>query len=224
MCLGAAVRLECVLEVLATLTAALRLDPAIFQQPDSLTWQIAAWVALLAGLSSMLGHVAVLKINHIAGLRLLTSLLLNALLLVALYVIQAAMIWCIGSLVLMRAMPLSPLVEVALLALSPQVFAFITAMPHIGLSVGRLLEGWSYLIIWVGTLHVFDLGRWWALAITIAGWLVMQILSRLLAEPLNWVVGRLWTLASGRPTFVRSRDILAGTPMVPVGQHKEPAR
>lgn len=212
------------LEILATLGAALRLDPAIFQQPDSLTWQTAAWVALLAGLSSMLGHVAVLKINHIAGLRLVTSLLVNALLLVSLYVIQAAMIWCIGSLVLMRAMPLIPLIEVALLALAPHVFAFITAMPHIGLGIGRLLEVWSYLIIWVGTLHAFSLGRWSALAITIAGWLVMQILSRLLAEPLNWVVGRLWTLASGRPTFVRSRDILAGTPMVPVGQHKEPTR
>lgn len=212
------------LEVLATVAAALRLDPMLFTQLTSITWQTAIWVGLLAGLSSMFGHVAVLKLNHIAGLRLASSLVVNALVLMSLYAIQATVIWLVGSLVLMRAMPLMQFIAVAMLALAPQVFAFVTAMPHLGLGIGRLLEGWSYLIFWFGTSQGFALGWGMALVITIAGWLVMQLLSRLLAEPMNWVMGRLWSLASGRPTFVSSRDILAGTPLVPVSQRGQGAQ
>ena len=34
---------------------------------------------------------------------------------------------------------------------------------------------------------------------------------------LGWLGSRLWTLASGQPVLVTSRDILAGTPFIPVG-------
>ena len=58
---------------------------------------------------------------------------------------------------------------------------------------------------------------------TLAGWLVMQLLSRLAQRPLTWMASRLWSLATGRPTMVTARDILAGTPITPVSRPKKVA-
>lgn len=210
-------------EVLSVLGAALRLDPALFERidgaPMTLLWA-AAGVALIAGASTMLGHVAVFLLNHIGGWRLATSLAASTVTLILLYVVEISVTWGVASLVLQRPLPLLPLLIVALLATAPLSLSFITAMPHFGLAIGRLLQVWSYLIIVVGVSHAFRLSIPWALGFTLTGWLVMQVLSRLLQRPLNWVSSRLWTLATGRPTMVTSRDILAGMPIIPVSQRE----
>lgn len=204
------------LDVLRTLGAALGLDAGLFGDfTTALLWS-SLGVALIAGASTMLGHVAILLLNRISGLRLVTSLLLSALTLVALYTTQAAVTWGVATLALRRPLPLVPLVAVALAALAPLAFNFITALPHLGLGIGRLLQAWSYLILWLGVSVTFGLGWFWALVFTIVGWLVMQLLSRLLHRPLDWLYSRLWTLATGRPTMVTSQDILSGMPIIPV--------
>ncbi|GAA4902590.1 hypothetical protein GCM10025789_21680 [Tessaracoccus lubricantis] len=200
-------------EVIRALAVALRLDIAQFGTVG--TWA-ALGVAFIAGASTMLGHAAILLLNRIKGLRLVTTLLMNFVSLVVLHVVQAAVTWAVTSLALRRAAPLMPLVFVGLLSVAPLSFAFIQAMPHFGLFFGRVLQGWSFLILWFGLDVVFGIGRWWGLVFALSGWGVMQVLSRLLQRPVNWVGSRLWTLATGRPTVVTSRDILAGTPAMPV--------
>lgn len=204
------------LDVLRTLGAALGLDPGLFRDYSKATLWAALGVAVIAGASTMLGHVAILLLNKIAGLRLATSLLLSALTLVFLYTSQAAVIWVLATAVLRRPLPLVPLVAVALVALAPLAFNFITALPHLGLGIGRVLQAWSYLILWLGVSVTFGLGWAWSLGFTIVGWVIMQLLSRLLHRPLDWLYSRLWTLATGRPTMVTSQDILSGMPIIPV--------
>ncbi|MFV0429371.1 MAG: hypothetical protein ACK5KO_08100 [Arachnia sp.] len=201
------------------LTSALTLNPVLTMAVINDPWAMAPLaiaVAVVAAVSSMLGHIAILMLNHIRGFRLITALLVSALQLAGLYVVQAAVIWGLAALVVQRPLRLLPLVVVALLALAPQMLSVFTAMPHIGLAIGRGLELWGYLILFLGVRHVFGLGYGWALGLTFGGWLVMQLISRLVQRPLGWVAGRLWTLASGRPTMITSRDILAGMPVVPV--------
>jgi len=199
-----------------TLRAALGLDPQLFGRLESVSSWMAFGVALLAGLSTMLGHVAILALNRIRGFRLVTSLLLSTTALVLLYATQAAVTWAVATLALRRDLPLVDLLVVAMLALAPLVLNVITALPHLGLGIGRLLEAWSYLIFWYGVANTFDLGWGASLGFTIAGWLVMQLLSRLVHRPLSWVVSRAWTLGTGRPTMVTSRDVLAGMPFIPI--------
>ncbi|MBB1484708.1 hypothetical protein H5392_12675 [Tessaracoccus sp. MC1865] len=200
-------------EVWEALGAALRLDSSHLAQVG--LWA-ALGVALIAGASTMLGHTAILLLNRIHGLRLVSTLLLNIVSLAALHIVQAAVTWGVTSLGLRRAAPLMPLVLVGLLSVAPLAFAFIQAMPHFGMFFGRVLQGWSFLILWFGLAEVFDIGRWWALGFSLSGWFVMQLLSRLLQRPVTWVGSRVWTLATGRPTVVTSRDILAGMPAMPV--------
>lgn len=203
-------------EFFRTLRAAVGLDARLYQHLGDVTTLTALAIAVLAGLSTMLGHIAILALNRIGGLRLVAALLLSSSALVVLYTSQAVVTWVLASAVLDRALPLRELVTVAMLALAPLVLNFITALPHLGLGIGRVLEAWSYLILWFGVGSAFDLSWYWALATTIAGWLVMQLLSRLGHRPIGWVIARAWRLATGRPTMVSSRDILAGMPIIPV--------
>lgn len=200
-------------DVMRALGAALSLDIAYFPEIPVVT---ALMVALIAGTSTMLGHTAILLLNRIKGWRLVTTMLMNFFSLAFLHVVEAAVTWGVTSLVLRRPVGLMPLILVGLLSLAPHVFAFLQSMPYLGLLIGRVLQGWSFLILWFGVAHVFSL-RWvWALAFTLSGWFVMQLLSRLLQRPVGAMSSYLWTLATGRPTMVTSRDVLAGTPFMPV--------
>ena len=200
-------------DVLAALLAALTLDQVGIAAAD--LWD-AVGVAALASLSTMLGHSAVLALNRIRGLRLLSTLVLNAVVLSFLRILQAAVTWTVAGIVLGHPVPLLDLVIVALLSLAPQVFGVVTAMPHAGLFIGRVLEAWQYLVLVVGVSATFGVTLATALGITLVGWVVMQMVSRLLRVPATWLGSRLWTLATGRPTMVTARDILAGTPLMPV--------
>lgn len=212
------------LELLATLGAALRLEAPLFDDLQDIDVVTALGVLLVAALSSMFGHVAVLKLNRVSGWRLVGVLFINAIVLWSLQVVQAAVIWLGASLSLTRPISLRELAIVAMLAVSPQAFAFVTAMPHLGLGIGRLLEGWSYLILWYGTSRVFHIGWELSLAVTICGWLVMQLLSRLLARPLGAAMTKVWSFVIGNPVYITGRDILAGMPLIPVGHAQEVAR
>lgn len=204
------------LDVLRTLWAALGLDAELFTGLGRAMVGPAIGVALLAGASTVLGHVAILMLNRIKGFRLVTSVLLSALALAVLYSTQAAVTWAVATAALRRPLPLLPLLLVALLALAPLVFNFVTALPHLGLGIGRVLQMWSYLIMWLGVGTTFGVDWRWALGITIVGWVAMQLLERLVDRPANWAYSRLWTLATGRPVMVTSTDILAGMPIIPV--------
>ncbi|SHK01236.1 hypothetical protein SAMN02745244_03754 [Tessaracoccus bendigoensis DSM 12906] len=214
-------------EVFDVLWDALSLNPALFQlvgaDPWAKLWP-AIGVALLAALSTMAGHVAILKLNHISGLRLLGAVTFSAIAMVLLQTSQLAVTWLVASISLQRPLLLLPLVVVGLYSTAPLTLNFLTAIPHFGMMLGRVWQAWSYLIVVVGVAYTFHLGFWWALGFTLVGWVVMQLLSRLLRHPLDWLGSRAWTLATGRPTMVTSRDILSGAPIVPVVQRTEDQR
>jgi hypothetical protein len=211
-------------EVWLVLKRVLGLDPALFASvytdPGALLVP-ALVIALVAAASTMLGHVAILKLNHIGGLRLLSALVLSAVVMAVLQVVEVAVTWVVASVVLREPLPLLPLLIVGLFSTAPLALNFLTAIPHFGLMLGRVWQAWSYLIVVVGVAHAFQLKFWWALGFTLAGWVAMQLLARLMHRPLNWLGSRIWTLATGRPTMVTAQDILSGAPIVPVVQRTE---
>ena len=211
-------------EVWLVLKRVLGLDPALFASvytdPGALLVP-ALVIALVAAASTMLGHVAILKLNHIGGLRLLSALVLSAVVMAVLQVVEVAVTWVVASVVLREPLPLLPLLIVGLFSTAPLALNFLTAIPHFGLMLGRVWQAWSYLIVVVGVAHAFQLKFWGALGFTLAGWVAMQLLARLMHRPLNWVGSRIWTLATGRPTMVTAQDILSGAPIVPVVQRTE---
>lgn len=208
------------------LWAALKVDPQLFVRVGDAPLGIllpALGVALLAAASTMLGHVAILRLNRIAGWRLLTSLLLGVTTLAALHVVEAGIVWAVASLV-MGQLPLIPLIVVGLISTAPLTLNFTTALPHFGLMIGRALQVWGFLILCFGLYGAFHVPFWWAVGFCFAGWLTMQLLARAGRRPLTWLASRLWTLATGTPTMVTASDILAGTPITPVTRQREVGR
>ena len=206
-------------EVWELLGEALRLYPNLFDGVDKTAAEMlepALGVAALAGASTVLGHIAVLLVNRVHGIRLVVSMLLSIVMFGLLYVLQAVVTWTFGSIVTQRPLPLLPLIVVALTATAPLVFNFATILPHIGMLIGRGLQAWAFLVFVLGIMVAYGATFWAAFLFSLAGWLAIQVLSRVLQKPLGWAASRLWTLVTGTPTMLTADDILLGMPFVPV--------
>ena len=176
----------------------------------------ALGVAVLAWASIALGHGGVLLLNRVRGVRMIVAGLLGAVLFFLLRVVEAAVTWVVATVATGRVIPVDDMVIVFLLAMAPHVFAAITFVPHLGLFLARALEAWSFIVIFLLLASLYGITVGYALAITASGWVAMHLLSRALSAPIGWVASRLWSIASGQPVIVTSRDILAGAPFIPV--------
>ena len=212
-------------EVWRLLGEALRLYPSLFEDVDLSAYPMlgdALGIAGLAAVSTMLGHVAVLLLNRIHGARLVASMVLSIIAFALLHVLEASVTWAVASVVLQRPLPLLPIIVVALTATAPQVFNFLTAIPHIGMFIGRVLQAWSFLVLVMGITYAYNTVFLTALGYALAGWLAMQLLMRQMQKPLAWAGSRAWTLVTGTPTMITADDILAGMPIIPVIRERAP--
>lgn len=215
--------------VLDALAATLTLVAEVLTRDDNVARRLASspplWgafgVALLAWASTGISHMGVLYLNRIRGLRALVAGAFGLVWVTLLRLTEAVITWGVAWLVTGRDLPVETVVSVFLLSLAPQVFNALTFVPHVGLAMGKVLQIWSFLVLFLLLAAVYELPAWGALLVVASGWLVVQVLSRLLAAPLGWLGSRAWSLASGRPVLMTSRDILAGTPFIPIGAGRE---
>ncbi len=182
---------------------------------------VAAGVAVLAGIATMLGHTVVFAINRVTRLRMAAGMVLGALYLALLRSLTAVVIGLLALAVTQGSVDGELLAVTYLLALAPHALAFLVFVPHFGLAIGRLLEVWALVCLAALLVHVLAIGRLPAVAIAGAAWLTGQMLSHLLAKPIAVVSSRAWSLATGRDTFITSQDILAGAPFVPLQRQEQ---
>lgn len=195
---------------------AYRLDPAalawVRDHPFAI-W-LAVGVALLAGISVMAGHTAVLLLNRITGWRFAIGLLLSASWLVVLHAIESVVLWGLGSLAGGHSAPYSTVLAGVLVATAPQVWGFLVLTPYLGTAISRFLSAWSAIVLWAVTAGTFEVGRWVALGLVAASWLVMQLISTLCAPWLSRAMAALFQRITGRPFRVSGTDVLNGRPMI----------
>ncbi len=211
--------------MLDALAATLSLVADVLTRDDNVARRLATdpplvgafGVALLAWVSTGIAHASVLYLNRVRGVRALVAGAVGLVWVTVLRIVEALVTWGVAFLVTGRVLPVESVVTVFLLALAPQVFNALTFVPHLGLTMGRVLQAWSFLVLFLLVAATYGLPGWQALLVVASGWLLVQVLSRLLAAPIGWVGSRAWSLVSDSPVVVTSRDILAGTPFVPVG-------
>lgn len=176
----------------------------------------ALGVAVLAWTSIALGHGGVLLLNRVHGVRMIVAGVLGLVLFFVLRVVEALVTWAVATIMTVRVIPADDMVVIFLLAMAPHVFAAFTFVPHLGLFLARAIEAWSFIVIFLLMASLYGISMVYALVIAASGWLAMHLLSRALTAPVGWVASRLWSLASGQPVIVTARDVLAGTPFIPV--------
>lgn len=197
--------------------------PALLVTQARAELSVAVGVAVLAGLSTMVGHAVVFAINRVSGLRMLAGMTLGALYTVLLRGLIAATLALAAVAVTQGRVDGETVGICYLFALAPLVLAFLVFVPHFGLYIGRVLEGWTLLCLVALISPVLGVGRWYALAVAGGAWLIGQLLSRLLSRPLAAVSSRLWSLTTGHETFLTAHDILTGAPFVPLERRERPA-
>lgn len=201
---------------------AFRLPDVLVDAPDD-AWPIALGVAMLAALSTMIGHSVVYAINHVRGLRMVAAMALGVGYSVALRLVMAVTIAVLSWAVTGVSAIGGEIGYCYLLALAPLVLSFLIFVPHFGLFLGRVLEGWALLCMVALLSPTLGVGMWAALGLAGGAWLVTQVLSRVLAGPLASVSSRLWSLATGHDTYLTARDILSGAPFIPLEQQERHA-
>ncbi len=209
--------LDWVAAVLDAVGRALVLDSSLLvhaQDPGFLS--IAAGVALLAGVMTMVGHSVILFVNGVSGFRFGLALLGTGLWTVFLYGLQGVVVGLAAGLVLDAQPPWWQVLSLVLVSSAPLCFGFLILLPYSGPAIGRVLELWSFVVMMVAVDAVFGVSAWTALLLTGVGWLAKQAVARLVAGPLGWVVSRAWRLVTGRPALISARDVLAGHPFVDV--------
>ncbi len=176
----------------------------------------STFIALAAGISTLLGHSAILFINRVKGLRFAAALLVGVIFLTLLLGIQGAVLWIIAPFITGTHVEVAGVLALTLAATAPQIYGVLCFIPHLGLLIGRVLQGWSGVCLWLLAMVSYSTTWWQALIATTAAWLLMQLVSRLLSRPVGAVAGRLWCLVTGTPAMLQARDVLVGAPFVPV--------
>lgn len=196
----------------------LAVDPGVTEwfRVHPLNLEISITVAILAGISTLIGDSVVLFLNRVRGWRFAITMLLNAVGFVLLYALQALVIAIVGPLVVGHSPGLAAVTRGVMLATAPMIFGFFVLIPYLGPAIARVLQAWGLLVLWVVVDALFDTDLWTALLITAIGWGVMQLLSWSLSRPFAWVGDRIWRLATGTPSMMTGRDLLSGHMFMPL--------
>ncbi len=204
-------------EVVRVLGLALSLDADAAARLSTAPPVGAAWGILAIAVASIgIGHLGVLVLNRISGGYIAGVFALGIVVMAAARVLSAIGLWGIAHLLADAPVRLGTIVWLVVIALAPQVFGAFTVLPHAGLFLGRALQAWELLILFVGVQVLYDVPRGRAALIVGLAFAASQIVFRLLAAPGQALLSTVWTRASGRPMFVTARDLLSGTPVIPV--------
>ncbi|WP_163540926.1 hypothetical protein [Occultella kanbiaonis] len=196
-----------------------RVPPVLLDSPGH-ALSLGIGIAVLAGLSTMLGHAVVFVINRVRRLRMVAAIALGAVYTVLLRGLTGVAIALVAWLVTRGNVDGEMITAAYLFAIAPHVLAFLVFIPYLGLLFGRVLEVWSAVALAVLLAPVLGVGLLPALAISGVAWAGAHLVSVVLARPLARVTSRGWTLVTGHETILTSSDILSGTPFVPL-EHRE---
>ena len=196
---------------------ALSLDPeAAARLPTQPPVAAALGILAIAVASIGIGHLGVLVLNRISGRHVAGAFVLGLVVMAGARALGAVGLWAVAWLFTDAPVRLGTVFWLVVVALAPQVFGAFTVVPHAGLFLGRVLQAWELLILFVGVQVLYDVPRWRAALIVGLAFAASQVAIRLLAAPGQALVSKLWTRASGRPMFVTARDLLSGAPVIPV--------
>ena len=127
-------------------------------------------IGLVAALSTLLGHSFILFINRLSGLRFLAALLLGSVFITSLLALHGVAFW-IGSIALTgHPAPLEATTAAVLASMAPLSLGFLVFIPHLGILIGRILQGWQAICLWLIGMVLLDT-TWWQ-ALLVAGYVL----------------------------------------------------
>lgn len=189
---------------------AMTLNPAAAQQAS--TYPNAFWyillVAIVAGVSLLIGQSVILFVNQVKPVRFILSLFMNGLTFSISLIVWAFTIFVAGNL-LFEARPMfSGVLNIVMLSAAPFVFGFLILIPYAGQFVYRLLSVWSFVIAMGAVRFSYNVGWVDALLAVGLGWLLSYVLTITIGKPIVAIRNRIAVRLLGTPMDATTKDIL----------------
>lgn len=192
-------------------TQAMRLNPETFANVERLpiAGLLTLGIAIVGGISQLLGQSVILFVNRVRPSRFALSLLLNGLTYLAGLLVWGLSIWLAARLFFGLREPLTTVLRMVSLGAAPYVFGFLVLMPYAGVFIGRVLGVWSLLIVLSAVRFTYGLTFWQSLFAVVGGWLLMQLLGSTIGRPIVALRSRLFRRVAGTDLSAPADDLLA---------------
>ena len=176
-------------------------------EPSAWQGTFVTLIVVLAGFSEALGQSIVLFASRVKKRRFVFSLLFSALIYTFSFFFLTLSVWLVSSQVFGHAASVGTVTRAVGLGYAPYLFSFFSLVPYFGNPVGLLLGIWSLFAVNQGVQAALDLTFWQALASTLLGWLLLQLVQRTVGRPLVGGVRWLRRRVAGAP-MATSREEL----------------
>jgi hypothetical protein len=191
---------------------AMKLNPRVFEIVSESVWSrwVILVIAMLGGASLLLGQSAILFVNRVKPSRFALSLVLNGVIFTAGLVIWALAIWLTGSLMFAEEPRLGDVLRMVGLGAAPYVFGFLILIPYAGDFIEKVLSAWSFIIVLAGIAYLYHIEYWSALLCVGIGWVLVNVLTRLIGRPIIALRDAIWKRVTGSEMDARVSDVLTG--------------
>jgi hypothetical protein len=153
---------------------------------------LALAVAVLAGISQLVGDSVILFVNRVRPGPFVAALGMNGLIFALSLAAEGIVIWLVARYLFGAGEPLWMGVLVAFLGSAPLVFGFFIMAATLGPPVGQLLRIWGWLITLLAVRDGFGLVLWQALACMALARLLVWLINLAFGRPLSLLNEMLW--------------------------------
>jgi hypothetical protein len=153
---------------------------------------LALGVAVLAGISVLVGDSVVLFANRVRPARFAAGLALNGVLFALSLAVEGVTIWLVARYMFGAQQSLWMAIVIVFLGSAPLVFGFFSMAATLGTLVSRLLRVWSWLIVVVAVQDGFHLELWEALVCVVLAQALIWGINLAFRRPLAAVNEGLW--------------------------------
>lgn len=182
--------------------------------------RLSVGIAVIAGVSTLVGHGVVLFINRVRWPRALLALVMTAILTVLLYSLQGAVVMLLGPLVTGKHLAFQSVLPLALASAAPAVLSFLTFVPVLGFAFARVLQVWGVACLAAMVSSVYGAGPGRSLLVAGVAWFVMQFVARVVGPALRKALLGILARFGVRPVLLTSSDVLAGTPFIAIEERR----
>ncbi len=191
----------------STARAVVMLDGHALQEMGRFIWSAPIGIALIAGVSTMLGQAAVLGINRVQGLRRFLTLIAAGLLLILNGLVQALIAALLTYLTTPSRLHAHDFLPAILASLAPFWLGFLIMLPYSGPGIARILQVWNLVALWALLTVQLDTSAAVGLLVAAGSWLGSLGVSWLVEHSKIDLRERVFRWASGT-RWVTSGDLM----------------
>ena len=140
-------------------------------------------IAVVAGISLMLGQSVVLFANRVPPGRFPATLFAGSVAFVSRLALWSFSIWVVGVISPRYALPIGIIFLAVCFGQAPQLFSFFEMLPYLGSSLRRVLDAYSLIVVVAGLRWMLDLPVLSAFLAAGLGWLLQSFLAGILEGP-----------------------------------------